>query len=733
MGTAGGITDEVEQVEEMEELTGSVDSIIFAATDGRFSVFRLSPERRQGTITVTVNAPAPVIGQLLSLQGEWVTHPRFGQQFRALQIKVAAPTSTAGIERFLASGAVKGIGPSMAKRIVNKFGSDTLKVIELSPKRLQEVAGIGKKTAEKIVASYREHTELRDIMLWLENHGASGTYAGKIFKQYGSFAINILEENPYRLAYDIDGIGFLTADAIALSGSGDREAPARLQAGLEYALNKIALSGQCCVPDKILIEQAAQLLGVNWEAVREALADGIAAEHFPTETVANDTLVYPRYLYEAECGTAAKLLNLQEKAEPLSVDEPNLLVKQWEARSGTVLAEGQRAAVQNVLIHGIFVLTGGPGTGKTTVVRAMLDIFEDLGLDVLLGAPTGRAAKRLTETTGRKASTVHRLLEAQGSDRGMIFGRDDDYPLETDVIVLDEVSMMDIVLMNSFLQAVPEGCHVILVGDSDQLPAVGPGSVLKDILRSGAVNSICLTEIFRQAEESAIVVNAHAINHGRMPACIAGSDFEFLRMTGVEETEDMVLTLCRRILPEAGFDVLNDVQVLSPMHLQLCGIDNLNRRLQAALNPPDHSKDELKSGSVIFREGDKVMQIKNNYGKNVFNGDIGFITAISETGMFVSFGDDQDVEYEKSELGELQLAYAMSVHKSQGSEYPVVVLPLVPGHRIMLQRNLLYTAVTRAKERVILLGSLPALQTAVENDRTKRRFTLLAERLNHLL
>ena len=720
-------------VEETEELVGAVDSIIFAADDGRFCVFRLSPERRQGTITVTVNAPPPVIGQLLSLQGSWITHPRFGQQFKAQQLKVAAPTSIAGIERFLASGVIKGIGPSMAKRIVSHFGSDTLKIIELSPKRLQEVAGIGKKTVEKIAASYREHTELRDIMLWLEEHGASGTYAGRIFKKYGSFALEIMEKDPYRLAYDIDGIGFLTADAIALAGSGDMAAPERLQAGIDYALNKIALSGQCCVPERMLAVQAAQLLNIAENMVIEAIEEGIDTDQFPTETVSGETLVYPHYLYEAECGTASRLLELQERADTFPVNNPLSVVRQWERQTGLALAEGQRASVEAALTNGVFVLTGGPGTGKTTVVRAMLDIFEDLGLEVILGAPTGRAAKRLTETTGRKASTVHRLLEAQGGESGLQFGRDEDYPLEADVIVLDEVSMMDIVLMDCFLQAVPDGCHVILVGDSDQLPAVGPGTVLKDILRSEAVPSLCLTEIFRQAEESAIVVNAHAINHGRMPKCIIGSDFEFMRMTSAEETEDMILTLCQRILPEQGYDVLNDVQVLSPMHLQTCGIDNLNRRLQAVLNPPEYGKDELKSGSVTFREGDKVMQIKNNYGKNVFNGDIGFITAIGEDSMIVSFGEEQDVEYAKNEVSELQLAYAMSVHKSQGSEYPVVVLPLVPGHRIMLQRNLLYTAVTRAKEKVIILGSLPALQTAVENDRTKRRFTLLAERLNHML
>lgn len=721
-------------MEGLEELRGTADSIIFSSDDGNFCVFRLKPERRQGVVTVTANAPAPLIGQQLELRGGWITHPRFGEQFKAEHIVVAAPTSVAGIERFLASGAVKGIGPTVAKKLVAAFGADTLKVIELQPRKLQSVSGIGAKTAEKIIKSYKEQTELRDIMLWLETHGASGTYAGRIFKKYGSFAVDVLEKHPYKLAYEIDGIGFLTADSIALASGIAAEAEERLEAGIDYALSKVASSGQCCVPENVLVSQAARLLNVDSAEVYNALQKGLNEEHFFYEMLSGDRLIYPRYLYEAESETAERLLYLQENAESLSVTEPEILVTEWEKYSGMVLAERQRQAVCGVLQHGIFVLTGGPGTGKTTVIRAMLDIFEELELEVLLGAPTGRAAKRLAETSGRKAQTVHRLLEAQGADgERAVFGRNEDEPLEADVIILDEVSMMDIILMRYFLAAVPDGCHVVFVGDADQLPAVGPGAVLKDILRSKAIPSLRLTEIFRQAAESQIVCNAHAINGGRMPTCIKGSDFEFLRMTSAEETEKMVLHLCTHLLPELGFDVLTDVQVLSPMHLQMCGIDSLNRQLQAALNPPHYEKTEWKSGSVTFRSGDKVMQIKNNYGKNVFNGDIGFIEMIDESTMTVRFGEELYVDYEKNELNELQLAYAMSVHKSQGSEYPVVVLPLVPGHRIMLQRNLLYTAVTRAKERVILLGSGPALQTAVENDRTRKRFTLLAERLNHVL
>jgi exodeoxyribonuclease V alpha subunit len=454
------------------------------------------------------------------------------------------------------------------------------------------------------------------------------------------------------------------------------------------------------------------------------------------ETIGSQALIYPPYLYRAEQKVARKLLYLQKYANPLSVADPAKLVAEWETMTGLDLAEGQQEAMAAVLTHGIFVLTGGPGTGKTTVVRGMLDMLELAGLDILLGAPTGRAAKRLAEATGRKTMTVHRMLEAQGGrndDGSSMFAKDADEQLEADAIILDEVSMMDIVLMQHFLDAVPDGCHVILVGDVDQLPAVGPGAVLKDILRSEVIPSVCLTEVFRQNEESTIVLNAHAINAGRLPVCKPTGDFQFIEQPDAQQTAQTIVNLCTRILPEQGWNPLYDVQVLSPMHRQECGVENLNKLLQAALNPKDPGKPEFVNSVQTFRMLDKVMQMKNNYTKRVFNGDIGFITAVEADHITVYFSEDLSADYEKSELNELQLAYAMSVHKSQGSEYPVVILPLTPGHRIMLQRNLLYTAVTRAKRQVILLGSKAALNTAVENDRTRKRYTLLAERLRQSL
>ncbi len=715
-----------------EELEGSVDSVVFTNDEGSFSVFRLRPAGGNSRVSVTAPCAAPLVGQQVRLAGTWVNHPHFGQQFKARSLRVEAPSSAKGIERFLASGAVEGIGPAMAARIVKKFGTDALRIIEEQPHQLQEVAGIGRKTAEKIAASYRAQTELREIMVWLEGHGISGTFAARIFKAYSSFSLDVLQHHPYQLAREIEGIGFQTADAIAASLGVAGDDTERVAAGIDYALQQIATNGHCCIPEGPLAEKAAKLLGVPAARVRDVIQAQLAAKRLAVEYEGADMLIYPSQLYRAECAVAEKLLDLQKNAHAVAgADRGAALVAKWERKTGLSLAPAQRDAVASVLEHGVFVLTGGPGTGKTTVVRAMLDLLEEKGLSILLGAPTGRAAKRLAEATGRKAVTVHRMLEAQGIRGTVQFLRSEDEPLETDAVILDEVSMMDIMLMAHFLAAVPMGCRVVFVGDVDQLPAVGPGAVLKDILRSKAVPSVRLTEVFRQQGESSIVMNAHAINAGREPVAVrdVGAEFQFWELPDAATTAEKIVSLCANFLPQKGFSPLSDVQVLAPMHRQECGVDNLNRLLQEALNPKSQAKPEYVGASHTFRLGDKVMQTKNNYTKQVFNGDIGFITALDASGLSVRFGEGLVVGYERGELGELQLAYAMSVHKSQGSEYPVIVLPLVAGHRIMLQRNLLYTAVTRAREKVILLGSRAALRTAVENDRTKRRYTLLAERL----
>lgn len=720
----------------MEKICGTVDTIIFASQDNRFTVLKLSPEKLSTQITVTLNGIAPLIGQLLEIEGEWVKHPKFGQQFKATTYKTVAPTEISGIEKFLASGAINGIGPAMAKKIVAEFGEKTLEIIAKSPNELLKVPGIGKKTAEKISTSYLEQSELTEIMVWLENHGISNTYAGKIFAKYGSFAIDIMEKDIYRLFQDIEGIGFLTADKLAFNLGIQRDDKRRIISGIDYALMQLCNNGHCCIPEMALVDKTAKILQVNNQIIFTILKERIDNGSLNTEVVGGETLIYPPYLYYAEKKVATRLLQLQQATEPLSEDNLSLFIKVWEKDNQIQLAQKQKEAIKACLHHGVLVLTGGPGTGKTTVIKGILSILKAQGLKIRLAAPTGRAAKRLSETTEQKALTIHRLLEAnnlaQDDNLQLGFSKDIDDQLDADVIILDEVSMVDIVLMHHFLNAVPDGCRIILVGDTDQLPAVGPGSVLKDIIRSQKIPAIRLDEIFRQAQTSMIIQNAHIINAGRLPDLRKQySDFVFYELNDDTSITQKILDLCTKDLPHESFDVLKDVQVLSPMHRFLCGVENLNLMLQEQLNPKKN-QDELKYSSQTFRVGDKVMHIRNNYQKNVFNGDIGFIQDINNEKLTVDYFD-HIVTYEKNELNELTLAYASSVHKSQGSEYKVVIIPLSTSHYIMLQRNLLYTAITRAKQKVIIIGSKKALMTAIQSNRTQKRYTLLAERLAHKL
>ena len=663
----------------MEKICGTVDTIIFASQDNRFTVLKLSPEKLSTQITVTLNGIAPLIGQLLEIEGEWVKHPKFGQQFKATTYKTVAPTEISGIEKFLASGAINGIGPAMAKKIVAEFGEKTLEIIAKSPNELLKVPGIGKKTAEKISTSYLEQSELTEIMVWLENHGISNTYAGKIFAKYGSFAIDIMEKDIYRLFQDIEGIGFLTADKLAFNLGIQREDKRRIISGIDYALMQLCNNGHCCIPEMALVDKTAKILQVNNQIIFTILKERIDNGSLNTEVVGGETLIYPPYLYYAEKKVATRLLQLQQATEPLSEDNLSLFIKVWEKDNQIQLAQKQKEAIKACLHHGVLVLTGGPGTGKTTVIKGILSILKAQGLKIRLAAPTGRAAKRLSETTGQKALTIHRLLEAnnlaQDDNLQLGFSKDIDDQLDADVIILDEVSMVDIVLMHHFLNAVPDGCRIILVGDTDQLPAVGPGSVLKDIIRSQKIPAIRLDEIFRQAQTSMIIQNAHIINAGRLPDLRKQySDFVFYELNDDTSITQKILDLCTKDLPHEGFNVLKDVQVLSPMHRFLCGVENLNLMLQEQLNPKKN-QDELKYSSQTFRVGDKVMHIRNNYQKNVFNGDIGFIQDINNEKLTVDYFD-HIVTYEKNELNELTLAYASSVHKSQGSEYKVVIIPL---------------------------------------------------------
>ncbi len=711
----------------IETLQGTVESIIYRGDSGDFAVFRLQPASGGALHTVVGNFPPPLVGEELELDGDWTEHSRFGRQFKASGCRRRAPSTVKGIERFLASGSIKGIGPATAARIVARFGERTLEMLAVYPHRLSEVEGIGRKRAETIRASFAQQSELREIMLFLEMHGVSGAYAGRIYKHYGAAGLSVVKEDPYLLAAEVEGIGFRTADHIALALGWDRNAPARLAAGIEFALLQTAQAGHCCLPEAALVQETAKLLGAASLEVAACLTGLIREDKLYTEDYQGATLIYPSLLYHAETQVAARLKRLQARAALLATGDSAGDIAAWEEAEGVTLAEAQRQAVAAALQHGVLVLTGGPGTGKTVTVKAILANLARQGGKILLGAPTGRAAKRLAEASGREASTLHRLLEATGGDGAPLFGRNERNPLDADVVIIDEASMIDITLMHFFLRAVPEGCRVVLVGDVDQLPAVGPGSVLKDIIRSATVPVVRLTEVFRQAGESIIVVNAHRINRGQVPDCHTSGDFQLREIAADDAVAEAIVKLCAHELPAAGYNPLTDLQVLSPMHRQSCGVENLNRLLQTALNPGPGPAINGGAGQHL-RAGDKVMQIRNNYQKGVFNGDIGFIAGIDDQLAIVRYPDG-DVVYDRGELDELVLAYAMSVHKSQGSEYPVVIMPLTAGHYIMLQRNLLYTAVTRAKQKVILVGSRAALNTALANDRTRRRYTLLAERL----
>ncbi len=712
----------------MEKLEGVVENIIFQSSDGMFCVLRLDC-RSAGPTTAVYHGQAPYIGENVELEGNWAEHSRFGRQFEAVICRTVQPTSLEGIERFLASGAIKGVGKVTAGYIVDRFGEDTLEILGNYPERLAEVKGISAKKAAAIGESYASLAEMRELMLFLESHGISSGYAAKLQAAYGNTAITRIRENPYSLADDITGIGFKTADRIAMSMGFDKECRERLMAGVNYALNQAASAGHTCVPEEILLEVTEKILGADPAPVRRAFEEMLKNNILRTEAAGGTTMIYPEYLYRAETGAAKKLLTLRDDAKPIYRVDAEREMENFEREAGITLAEAQREAIRASLKHGVFVLTGGPGTGKTTVVKGIINVLEKAGCRILLAAPTGRAARRLAESSGRQAQTVHRLLEYQPAGGSFIFGKSDAEPLDAEAVIIDEASMLDIMLAYNLLKAVPRGCRLIFVGDVDQLPSVGAGSVLKDIIRSGTMPVVKLEDVFRQAEVSPIILNAHKINRGRMPDFKDGSDFSLVEFDNENDAAEYVAETY------AGAAALNgwrSVQVLSPMHRNPCGVQNLNRMLQERMNPPSPGREEITVLGSVFRENDKVMQIRNNYEKDVFNGDIGRIVKIDGRTVTVAYPERPEgdcVTYAQGELDELQLAYAMSVHKSQGSEYPWVILLMVPGHYVMLQRNLLYTAVTRAREKVIVVGAKSAVYTAVNNDRTRKRYSLLAERL----
>jgi exodeoxyribonuclease V alpha subunit len=722
----------------LAELQGQIERITFINEENGYTIARVKVYGRKDLVTVVGNLISPTPGEILKMEGEWVNHPKYGEQFKIVQCKTQVPASVYGIEKYLGSGLIKGIGPVMAKRIVKRFGKETLEIIEKELEKLREVEGIGEKRVEMIKRAWEEQKEIREVMLFLQTHGVSSGYATKIFKHYGSGSIQALRENPYRLAMEVYGIGFVTADHIAEKLGFAKDSELRAEAGILYVLNQLADEGHVYYPYEPLIDKAREILQVDREVILRAFGSVALAKRIVIEDLnqdgedskENQKAVYLSSLHTCEAAIARRLrtlINAPKAVRPMDTDK----AVQWvQQQLDITLAERQVEAVSRAVAAKVLVITGGPGTGKTTIINAILKIFARIGVTVMLAAPTGRAAKRMAEATGHGAKTIHRMLEYSIQKGG--FQKHEENPLRCDLLIVDEASMIDTLLMYHLLKAVPATATLVLVGDVNQLPSVGPGNVLQDIIASGASPVVQLTEIFRQARESSIIVNAHRINSGLMPVLQSArdrlDDFYFIEQEEPDEVLRLIVDLTRERIPRRfGFDPVDDIQVLTPMHKGTVGASNLNDQLQKALNPVAEG---VSRGGRNFHLNDKVMQIRNDYDKEVFNGDIGRITRIDRESQeaTISF-DGRGVVYDFTDLDEIVLAYAVSVHKAQGSEYQAVIIPILTQHYVLLQRNLIYTAVTRGRKLVVMVGTRKALAIAVKNDKTQKRYTYLRYRL----
>jgi len=722
----------------LTDLQGQIERITYFNEENGYTVAKVKVHNRRDLVTVvgTILAPAP--GEEIAMQGEWVYSPRYGEQFKVVHYTSMIPASVSGIEKYLGSGLIKGIGPVMAKRIVKQFGQETLAVIEHDSERLTEVAGIGGMRVRMIRSAWAAQKEIREVMIFLQSQGVSSGYATKIFRHYGEKSIAVVKANPYRLATDIFGIGFITADKIAERLGVAKNSELRAEAGILYVLNQLSEEGHVYYPYERLITKCREVLDVERDIIEKAFGPITADNRVVIEEVnrsageedAETKTVYLARYYFAETGIAAKLKSLINAPMAWRISDASKAVEWVQRELSLELAERQKAAVRHAVDHKVMVITGGPGTGKTTIINAILKIYARAGARILLAAPTGRAAKRMSEVTGHDAKTIHRMLKYSVREGG--FEKNETNPLDGDLIVIDEVSMIDTLLMHHLLRAIPVRATLILVGDVNQLSSVGAGNVLKDIIDSRAVPAVELNEIFRQAQESLIIVNAHRINNGVMPVLKSSGetseDFFFIEKENPEEVLKLILDLVTERIPKRfKLNPVDDIQVLTPMHRGTVGAENLNLALRQTLNPRE---DGISRGGKNFRINDKVMQVRNNYDKDVFNGDIGRIIKIDTEMQEATIAfDGRTVVYDFSDLDEIVLAYAISVHKSQGSEYPAVVLPLLTQHYVLLQKNLIYTAVTRGKKLVVIIGTRKALAIGVKNNKTERRFTNLRHRL----
>ncbi|ERK32133.1 SF1B family DNA helicase RecD2 [Clostridium intestinale] len=736
----------------MEEISGIIESIVFHNEENGYMVAKLS----NGEKSFTAVGVVPFIkeGIHLKIKGEWVLHPSFGRQIKIEECEEIIPNTLEGIEKYLSSGVIYGIGPITAKKIIDKFKENTLDILDKDINKLREIEGIGEKKFLLIKESYEEQKELKNIIIFFQTHGVTTNQCIKIYKRFGTDSINIVKENPYILCEEITGIGFKTADKIARSIGIEKDSPYRIESGIKYVINQFCANGNTYMPVEILIKEGIEVLTVSKQVIEENLYNACREQKLILEKVNEDNGVFTLPYYYCEIGITKRILTLSVANFQKFNTDIEYEISMFENKNDIKFAASQKKAILGAFNNGIEIITGGPGTGKTTIIKCIINIFEKSGNRVILAAPTGRAAKRMSESTGKEAKTIHRLLEmgVTDSEEKSIFGKDEGSPLEADVVIIDEASMIDVMLMNSLLKAIRVGTRVILVGDVDQLPSVGPGNVLKDLIESGFTEVIRLKEIFRQGKESLIVVNAHKINEGTMPILNErDKDFFFIKEDNLDYIMTTLIDLINNRLPKfnASWDKMKHLQILTPMKKGNLGVTNLNYRLQEILNPPSDNKREKKIRDNIFRVGDKVMQTKNNYtlkwkriagygepeGVGVFNGDMGFIESINEEEKIftIIFDDERKVIYDFIYLDELDLAYAITIHKSQGSEFPVIITPAYMGSPMLMNRNLLYTGITRAKQLVVVVGSIKALKFMIENTRSTERYSSLKFRIKDII